>query len=466
MATVRVFNQYIPTTVVLLALLETAIFVTSAYAGVTLRFLGMAGSIEHAVGPVLPKAVLFNLVLGASMTSMGLYQRRFREGVAGVVVRVGVSFGFAAVALSLVFYLFPSLFLGRGALGLALVIAFFGVVITRIIFYSLIDQETLKRRVLVLGAGRKASSLLQLRRLVDQRGFMVMGFIGLKGEHVAVDKERMIPRNGRSLLELARRQEVDEVVVAVDDRRRGLPLDELLDCKMSGVEVIDLMTFFERETGKIKLDLLQPSWLIFSQGFERGLLQEYTKRAFDIVVSSVLLLAALPIILFTAIAIFLGDGGPVLFRQIRVGQHSRSFCMYKFRSMTADAESDGQVRWAQAGDQRVTKVGVLIRKLRIDELPQILNVLKGDMSFVGPRPERPEFVHQLSAKIPYYKERHRVKPGITGWAQICYPYGASEKDSLEKLQFDLYYAKNHNIFLDFTILLQTVEVIFFGKGAR
>jgi sugar transferase (PEP-CTERM system associated) len=232
--------------------------------------------------------------------------------------------------------------------------------------------------------------------------------------------------------------------------------------------VIDLQGFFERETGKLKLDILNPSWMIFSDGFNQGKGQSTQKRIFDVVVSLGLLALSWPLMLLVALAIKLEGGGrgSILYRQIRVGQHWRLFNVYKFRSMREDAEAGGKAQWAKENDDRVTRVGRFIRKTRLDELPQIFNVLKGDMSFVGPRPERPEFVTQLSEQIPYFAERHRVKPGITGWAQICYPYGASEKDSLEKLQFDLYYIKNYSLFLDLVIILQTAHAVVAGKGGR
>jgi len=253
----------------------------------------------------------------------------------------------------------------------------------------------------------------------------------------------------------------------MDDRRRNFPLGELLECRLDGIEIIELVTFLERETGKVHIDVLNPSWLIFGAGFRRDALRRSSERIFDVVASTLLLLGAAPIMLLTALAIIIESGprAPVFYRQRRVGFRGSEFEVVKFRSMAVDAEKNGAV-WATDNDSRVTRVGTVIRKLRIDELPQILNVLKGDMSFVGPRPERPEFVAQLSESIPYYNERHWVKPGITGWAQLCYPYGASERDAIEKLQYDLYYVKNHSLLFDFMVLAQTAEVVLLGKGAR
>jgi sugar transferase (PEP-CTERM system associated) len=242
----------------------------------------------------------------------------------------------------------------------------------------------------------------------------------------------------------------------------------LLECRLAGVEVTDLVSFLERETGKVRLDVLNPSWMIFAKGFSRHPWRQVTSRTFDIIAAALLLIVTSPVIVLTAAAILVEDGprAPIFYRQRRVGKDGRQFNLLKFRSMRPDAESDGKARWAVSGDSRVTRVGALIRKIRIDELPQLLIVLGGAMSFVGPRPERPEFVAELSETIPYYRERHCVKPGITGWAQLCYPYGSSERDAREKLQYDLYYVKNHSLVFDLMILLQTVEVVLLGKGGR
>ncbi len=465
MATVRLFKQYIPAPFILLALIEFGIYAVSVVLAVEVRFFGNSNLVPQSVGTVAPKALLFAVVMLISAISMGLYKRSFREGISGILVRIVISFALAMVMISLVFYIIPDLFMGRGLLGIALALSFVGVVISRTAFFSVLDHDTFKRRVLVLGSGKRAATMAQLRRRVDHRGFFIVGFVHINGETDSVDKERIIASDS-NLIALAQRYEADEVVVAMDDRRRGFPVHELLDCKMSGIEVVDLQTFFERETGKLRLDCMHPSWMIFSDGFGQSPLQDYIKRFFDLVASATLLLLTFPIMIVTAIAIVVEDRGPIFFRQVRVGQNGKLFHVIKFRSMGIDAEKDGKARWAQKNDSRATRVGTFIRTVRIDELPQIFNVLRGSMSFVGPRPERPEFVEKLSVTIPYFAERHRVKPGITGWAQIRYPYGASENDAMEKLQYDLYYAKNHNLFLDLTVLLQTGEVILFGQGAR
>jgi sugar transferase (PEP-CTERM system associated) len=283
---------------------------------------------------------------------------------------------------------------------------------------------------------------------------------------VRVPSEQLLTA-GKSLTDTARGLKVDEIVVALSERRGGaMPLRELLDCKLHGIKVLDLASHFEQTLGQIRLDALRAGWLIFGDGFRQGAFRTAIKRLFDITFALILLTLALPVMLLTAIAIMLESGLPIFYRQERVGKNGRLFDVIKFRSMRTDAEKDGKPRWASGNDSRVTRVGRFIRKTRIDELPQLLNVLKGDMSLVGPRPERPFFVDQLTKEIPFYAVRHSVKPGVTGWAQVRYHYGASVEDSAEKLQYDLYYVKNHTLFLDLVVLFETVGVVLTGKGAQ
>jgi len=450
----------------MLGLIEAALLFGAIYVGVWLRFGGEPGASEH-IAPIFPKALFFVVVMSLTMTAMGLYQRNLRQGTGGVLMRLGLSFLLGFTIMSLVFYAVPSLFIGRGAFGLGFIVALFLVLGMRGTFYRMVDEDTLKRRVMVLGAGKRALPITQLKRKNDLHGIIILGYVHISGEHDVVGDDKVLHPD-TSLVEFARANQVDEIVVAVEDRRKNFPVHELLDCKMSGIEVFDVLSFFERQLGKLQLDLLHPSWLIFSSGFRAGPVRAYLKRSFDVVVSLVMLAVTWPLMALVALAILIEGGGkgPVLYRQVRVGQNWQLFQVLKFRSMHVDAEKDGVPQWAQSKDGRITRVGGFIRKTRMDELPQLINVLRGDMSFVGPRPERPMFVENLSEQIPYYSERHRVKPGITGWAQISYPYGASEKDALEKLQYDLYYVKNYSLFLDMEILFQTAEVILWGKGAR
>ena len=469
MATLKLFKIHLRVPFLLLALLEFCICVAAVYVAIYVRFDG-ADIDEVSINSPIVTSILFGLVMPVTMLAMGLYQSRFRGGVLGVFLRSVIGFASGAAILALLYYVIPALYLGRGVFGLAIVIAFFMVGTIRPLFFYYVDRDVLKIRVLVLGAGDKAASIMQrMRRRVDRRGFRIVGYISLDTDSgVAIDEEKRIVLGNRSLLDVARESDVDEIVVAADERRNGIPLNDLLDCKLHGVDVIDLLSFFEREQGKLPLDILRPDWLIYSDGFKRGIVRDVFKRMFDIVASVLILGITWPFMAIAVLAIKIEEGrdAPLLYRQERIGYRGKAFGVIKFRSMRVDAEKAGVAQWATKNDSRVTRVGNIMRRTRIDELPQIFNVLCGDMSFVGPRPERPQFVAELAKEIPYYHERHVVKPGITGWAQVCYPYGASIEDSSQKQEFDLYYIKNHTIFLDMLILCQTAEVVLFGKGAR
>jgi len=466
MTTIRLFRHYLRVPLLILGVVEATISFLSMYAAAYIRFDSFQQeNYYNSINLFIP-AILFSFAFIIGMIAVGLYQARSREGLIGVIQRMVVASFLTAITLSAIFYMIPLLFIGRGLLGIALIISVISIGLLRYIV-SHRSPDLFKRNILVLGAGKKAESITQLRRRADQIGFSINGFVHLRGERDEIEKDKIIRLN-RSLYEYIRHNDIDEVVLAVDDRRNGSIMDDLLDCKMNGISIIDIQTFFERETGKVLIEYLYPSWLVFSDGFYQSVIQQYAKRAFDIVASSILLFLATPFILFAVMAIYLESGlrAPVFYRQVRVGEGGKPFMLLKFRSMRVDAEKNGSAQWATKNDSRVTRVGKIIRKTRIDELPQIYNVLKGDMSFVGPRPERPNFVVDLAEKIPYYAERHRVKPGITGWAQLLYPYGSSEKDAREKLQYDIYYLKNQGLFLDTLILIKTVEVVLFGKGAR
>jgi len=412
---------------------------------------------------VVEFSVLFAGLGVAATWALGLFSRRQRASMMGLSMR---AFGGTLIAGLLSYLISRMTSLGEMGGRTILLITVCAAVLSSIVVAlvsRLIREDFFRRNVLVYGSGVRAQSIVSLRRRADRRGFKLVGYIQAQDETLEVPVEGVVtPRN--SLLQLAQEREADEIVIAMDDRRRNFPVAELLECRLAGIEITDLVTFLERETGKVHLDVLNPSWLIFGEGFRRDVLRRYSERTFDVIASTVLLLIVSPLMLLTALLVKL-DGGPMFYKQARVGLRGRHFDVIKFRSMRVDAEKNGAV-WAKAGDTRVTRIGAIIRKLRIDELPQLINVLRDDMSFVGPRPERPEFVAQLSEKIPYYSERHWVKPGITGWAQLCYPYGASERDAMEKLQYDLYYVKNHSLIFDFMVLAQTAEVVLLGKGAR
>jgi len=464
---IRLFRHYVSRAFLTLLIAEMLHLFWSIYFGRSLR---MVLGYQNAVPPfseVVPGALVFVVVMLAIMTAMGLYERNFWSGRGDMLLRIVVSFLVGLFVMTLVYYLIPDLSLGRGEFTLAFGIAFVGVLTLRFVFFEASDREVLKRRVLVLGVGKNASRIEELQH-EGNASFLVVGYLQLhKDEKCQVPAECLFHVTSH-LMDLADRLRVDEIVVAPDDRRKGFPAEQVLECKIRGFKISGFLHFYERETGKIQLDALRPSNLIFASGFRRALLKQAVKRLFDIVASLLLLALAWPFMLGATLAIWIESGfrGPILYRQTRVGFNEHLFEVIKFRSMRTDAEQDGIARWAQANDSRITRVGAVLRDSRIDELPQLFNVLRGDMSFVGPRPERPQFVAELRRKIPFYSMRHMTNPGITGWAQICYPYGASEQDAREKLQYDLYYIKNYSFFFDLLILLQTVHTVLWGRGAH
>jgi sugar transferase (PEP-CTERM system associated) len=463
---IRVFRHYISSIYLVIFLLDCGIFFSAFYMGAALRFFPDLQGSFSVIDLTNPSAVFCTFML-ASTTGMGLYQRVQQGGDAGLLLRVLASFVLGTILMGLVFYVIPTIFVGRGVFGYALLSALALTLFSRFLFLKFVDRQELRRRVLVLGAGYNANMIKEFESKTSNPSFRVIGFVQMGGDSCRIEPHRLCALE-MPLNEFAAVHDIDEIVVAPDDRRGGLAVDEILDCKMNGLDVVDLLHFFEREAGLIRVDCLHPSWLVFSDGFRYSGFQQLSKRAFDVLASLALLAVSWPIMLLTAFAIVVESGwrAPVFYRQVRVGKNWRLFKVIKFRSMRIDAEKDGRARWATRNDDRVTRVGRFIRKTRIDELPQLFNVLKGEMSFVGPRPERPEFVEKFAETIPYYSERHRVKPGITGWAQLCYPYGSSYQDAIEKLQYDLYYVKNYSLFLDFLIMLQTIEVVVWGKGAR
>jgi sugar transferase (PEP-CTERM system associated) len=298
-------------------------------------------------------------------------------------------------------------------------------------------------------------------------GMQVVGFYALENSQENVISSARVVPHGDRFDETIRQLGIDEIIIAVREQRGGaLPLKALLECRLAGVQITDLARFFERVHGRIPIDALKASWLIYGNGFRQNALRTTIKRAFDIVVAVVLLVLMLPIMTFAALLIFLESGTPIIYRQERVGLRGKTFQLFKFRSMRQDAEKDGTAKWATTNDNRITSVGRFLRRSRIDELPQLANVFRGEMSFVGPRPERPVFVAMLGERIPFYAVRHSVKPGLTGWAQVRYSYGANVEQSMKKLEYDLYYVKNHTLFLDVLILLETVRVVLLGEGAQ
>lgn len=466
MGTIRIFRQYVPTSYLFLMILEMGIFIAALFLGVIVGMNVSMDEVLRFIKPLMVEAFFFAVVMILSLASVGLYQRRLKEGRSGMVMRIITGVVVGVLVIDQLSYTIPDLDMGHRIWLIVIGLAFIGIFIARMILFRALATTALKRKILVLGAGEKAGQLKQAIGSFGNYAYELKAFVPLPNENLGVSSNLVMAMNA-DLLTIVKKYEIDEIVVAVDNKQQGFPTQSLLQCKLFGVSVVDIVSFYEREAGKIIINWISPSWFIFADGFQRSPWMKRLKRVSDIVLSFLLGIVALPLILLTALAVWLEGGthSPILFRQTRVGESGKLFDVLKFRSMRVDAEKNGP-QWAKLNDERITKVGHFIRKTRLDELPQLWNVFKGEMSFVGPRPERPEFVKDLEKEIPFYQERHAVKPGITGWAQVCYPYGSSIQDSLEKLQYDLYYVKNYSLFLDFVILLQTLEVVLWRRGAR
>lgn len=461
---IRLFKHYVPYAVMLLGIIDMALLVLAAELGWVYR-LRQIGSDPGPMQDRIPELLAFVAVLEIAMIAVGVYRTEALNSLRDALARLLVSISIGIIFLSAMSFLIPEVSLWRSNLFYSMIIAIALLFGLRILLGKTLGGSAFRRRVVVLGAGPRAKRIKDLSRNPGS-GFVVVGFIGMNegGQEIpeAIRRDAIYNLADHVVLLNA-----NEVVLALEERRNALPLDDLLRIKTTGVHVNDLSSFLERETGRIDLDSVNPSWLIFSDGFSAGRrLSGALKRLFDIFASAALLALTLPVILLTALIVKLESRGPAFFRQKRVGLYGQEFELIKLRSMREDAEAEGEAVWAQKDDPRVTRIGRIIRKLRIDELPQAWTVLKGEMSFVGPRPERKQFVDDLATKMPFYAERHMVKPGITGWAQINYPYGASLEDAREKLEYDLYYAKNYTPFLDLLIILQTVRVVLWPEGAR
>lgn len=456
---IRVFNHYLSTRVLILTAIEALVLFQAMILGYQVRNLG-----QDVPFPIV-EALCFTVVMLLMMTALGLYET-FSEEFKTTIQRVIVAYLMTLIVLSVIFYLIPQTYVGCGVFALTTVFAVASLMLVRVVLFKVSDVGLPRRRVLILGNGREAEDLIRfLHEGARGRTVQYAGLYPVTGERQGGKFERLL--NHDHLLRTVHDLGVSEIVIAVRERRGGvLPLRQLLDAKLKGIKVSDLASFYERELGLLHIDNIKASWLIFGTGFDQGMFRDVVKRVFDLVASLILLVATLPIHLLAMIAVVLESGFPIFYSQERVGQGSEPFRIYKLRSMVQDAEKDGKPRWAGTNDARVTRVGRFIRRTRIDELPQLFNVLRGDMSFVGPRPERAFFVDQLVEEIPFYDVRHSVKPGVTGWSQVRYPYGASKDDALKKLQYDLYYVKNHSLFLDLLILVDTVQVVLLGKGAR
>lgn len=416
------------------------------------------------------KLLMVTLVIQLAFYLFDLYDLPATRSYRRVLKNLIKSLCAATVLLSIFFYALPSFQLGRGVFLVELGLAFVAVALWRLLVAWTTGHSSIgvRERVLILGSDSQAVEIARATLERRNAGFQIVGFVDNRPE--LVGKSLINPKVigvTSDIAGLVDEYDVDRIVVAVKDRRGKLPTEELLNLTLSGrVAVEDCASYYERLTGKIATEMLRPSWLIFSRGNRFSDVARHVRRVLNAGLAVVGFALSLPIMLLVALAVKLESRGPVFYTQERVGKNGRLFRIIKFRSMRVDAEQASGPVWAGEDDPRVTRVGRIIRRLRLDELPQFINVLRGDMHFVGPRPERPVFVEQLSEIIPYYSQRHLVKPGLTGWAQIKYPYGSSVEDTIEKLMYDLYYIKNQSLLLDAMILFETVKTVLFGRGGR
>src|SRR4030042_3349136 len=461
----KIFNQYVPLRKLTFILLESLFILGVVIFGAYLRFLGDPSGF-HTYGYLVLKALLVVAIIQLSLYYFDLYDLKIFRSNFEVAVRLIQSLGVSSIFLAVLYYFFPFLILGRGIFLISL--AFMGAVIVswRMLYNYILKTRTLEQKIMISGSCSLAKSIAKEIIEKQDTGFKVIGFITDNPERIG---ERLLNPSGigdqSHILDIATRESVDRIIVALEERRGKFPEGQLLDCKMRGIPIEEGIEFYEHLTGRLQIESLRRSFLIFSDGFKKTRLTMWVKRVSGFAISLIGLTLLFPLLFVVSILIKMDSNGPVFYRQKRVGKNGKVFSLIKFRSMVEKAETNGPV-WAGENDSRVTRVGKWIRRLRIDEIPQMFNVLKGDMSFVGPRPERPFFVEKLREEIPYYDQRFSVKPGITGWAQIKYPYGASKEDALEKLKYVLYYIKNMSPLLDLLIIFETVKVVLFRKGAR
>ena len=460
---VRLFKHYISYAVILLCVADFVLLVVANEASWRLR-AGQIGINAGHLAERLGAHTAFATIMVLAMIAVGVYGSDALRSMRFAGARLLVAISLGIISLAFVDFIVASSHFWRSTLAYSMAFAIVLLMGNRLFFHLVFGAAAFRHRVLVLGTGKRAQRVQALSERPES-GFIVAGFVNMN-DTSSVVKGAVARADIENLTSFVEQLGVSEVVVALQERRNALPLKDLLRVKTAGVQVMDFSSFIERETGRVDLDSVNPSWLIFSDGFSSGrAISSAAKRLFDIVASAIVLVVTGPLVLLFAILVRIDSKGPSFYRQSRVGLFGEPFDVIKLRSMRTDAESAG-AQWASKDDPRVTRIGKFIRKVRIDELPQVWTVLKGEMSFVGPRPERPEFVADLEEHIPFYAERHMVKPGITGWAQINYPYGASVEDSRNKLEYDLYYAKNYTPFLDLLILLQTLRVVLWSEGAR
>ena len=464
---IKLFNRYYSIKDIVFFFFESLLIFSAILLATYIRYR-MSQFLLPTYYVVFTKALLITIVCQLSFHYNDLYNTRIIRSSQEIIIRSLQAIGAAAIVLSIIYYILPNLIIGRGIFFISIFILTITTITSRLFYSWTISMNVFDEKILIVGTGETAQDVA--KRILDKEkvGYNIVGFIS-EDDSLKIGTSLVNPSViGRydDICSIVEKEGISKIIVAVAERRGRLPMDTFLKCKLKGVKIEDDTTFYEGINGKLRLESLKPSWIIFSDGFKKSRTSMVIKRISDIIPAALGLTVMAPIMVIIAILIKLDSRGPVFFRQERVGEGGEVFTLLKFRSMREDAEAKTGPVWAKKDDDRVTGLGRILRKTRLDELPQLINVLKGDMSFVGPRPERQFFVEQLIEKIPYYSLRGSVKPGVTGWAQICYPYGASEEDAYEKLQYDLYYIKNMSFLLDLTIIFETAKVVLLGRGSR
>jgi sugar transferase (PEP-CTERM system associated) len=463
---IRVLGQYVPVKTVILAITESILIVLSVLLAAWIRFGSITEATWYLSRPYATSQIaLVVIVCWLCLYYNEMYDLHVIARRSELVVRLMQALGTAVLLLALLYYFVPDLSLGRGVSAIATALTFVILLLWRL----LVDEGKFFRpvhRVVIAGTGTSGIRLVREILALPELNIKVLGFLDETGKNIGKPLVNPgIVGGVADVEEFVHRERVDWVVLAFAERRGVMPTAELLRLKLSGIRVEDAHSLFEKLKGGVMLERLSPSWLVLSEGFRKDVLLMFTKRTLDVVISALALVIMAPAMLLASLAIVIESGMPVFFRQERVGLHGRNFSMLKFRSMRNDAE-EGKAVWAAQNDTRVTRVGRILRPFRLDELPQLVNILRGDMSLVGPRPERPEFVQMLGEEIPYYHERHTVRPGLTGWAQIKYQYGSSVDDAKTKLEYELFYIKHLSLFLDLVIVFRTIQVVLFARGSR
>lgn len=465
---IRLFRQYFSLTSFLFTIGEGLLIYISVFLAAYF-ILDIDLTLTSPLFPIIwLKILLITLIAQISLYFNDLYSKKITNNYIDLFTRIIQSIGITSIVLAIIYFIFPQAMIGRGIFFISLIFLLFFLLSWRLLYAFAVRKRYFGEKAIILGIGELAQDIVHELDIKKDIGYYISSIISKNKDTETKKNFNNIPVHYGfdSICDIAKAEDSKNVIVALDEKRGVLPTQELLKCKVNGINIIDGDMFYERITGKLLVEKIYPSMLIFSDGFVKSKTSRLIKRIIGLSLASIGLIILFPFMILVAVAIKLDSRGPALYIQERVGENEETFKMYKFRSMRADAEKISGPAWAVDDDARITRVGKLIRKLRIDELPQLLNVLKGDMSFVGPRPEREFFTRELVIKIPYYKERFSVKPGITGYAQILYPYGASEKDALEKLKYDLYYIKNMSLVLDFIVILKTIKIVLLGRGAK